>query len=125
VSFVAENTKEGGFEDVEGVTSDSVEEDNGREGLRVSVFPSLSTSRNDTSEAEVSSWSDEESVEVISGGEFMLSNESEACIQIVSIGPLLTLMFLGLTPVELPLSESTSVMGLDSMEEGWDTSEFS
>ena len=64
-------------------------------------------------------------MEVISGGEFMLSNESEACIQIVSIGPLLTLVFLGLTPVELPLSESTSVMGLDSMEEGWETPKFS
>lgn len=124
MSFVAENTKEGGLEDVEGVTRDSAEEDNGREGLRVSVF-SPSTSGNDTSEAEVSSWSDEESVEVISGGEFMLSNESEACTKIVSTGPLLILVFLGLTPVGLPLSESTSVMGLGSMEEGWDTSKLS
>jgi len=79
VSFVAENTKEGGLEDVDGVTKDSAEEDNGREGFRVSVLSLLSTSGNDISEAEVSSWSDEESVEVISGGELMLSNESEAC----------------------------------------------
>jgi len=73
-----ENTKEGGLEDVDGVTRDSAEEDSGREGLRVSVS-SLSTSGNDTSEAEVSSWSDEESGEAISGGEFMLRSESEAC----------------------------------------------
>jgi len=64
-------------------------------------------------------------VEVISGGEFILSNESVVCKQIVSTGPLLILMFLGLTPVELPLSESTSVVGLGSIEEGWDTSKFS
>jgi len=55
VSFAVENTKEGGFEDVEGVTRDSAEEDNGREGLRVSASPLLSTSGSDTSEAEVSS----------------------------------------------------------------------
>ena len=54
MSFVVENTKEGGLEDVDGVTRDSAEEDNGREGLRVSTS-SLSTSGNDTSEAEVSS----------------------------------------------------------------------
>ena len=35
----------------------------------------MSTSGNDTSEAEVSSWSDGESAETISGGEFMLSEE--------------------------------------------------
>ena len=55
MSFVAENTKEGGLEDVEGVTRDSAEEVNGREGLRASVFSSLSTSGNDISEADVSS----------------------------------------------------------------------
>ena len=55
MSFATENTREGGLEEVEGVARDSAEEDNGREGLRVSVFPLLSTSWNDTSEAEVSS----------------------------------------------------------------------
>lgn len=79
MSFAAENTKEGDLEDVDGVTKDSAEEDNGREGFRVRVLSLLSISRNETSEAEVSSWSDEESVEDISGGEFMLSSESEAC----------------------------------------------
>ena len=54
MSFTAENTNEGGLEDVDGVARDSAEEDNGREGLRVSVLSS-SMSRNDTSEAEVSS----------------------------------------------------------------------
>lgn len=78
VSFAAENTKEGGLEDVDGVTSDSAEEDSGGEDLRVNTFPPLSTSRNDTSEAEASSASDEESGETISGGELMLNNESEA-----------------------------------------------
>ena len=78
VSFVAENTKEGDLEDVDGVTRDSAEEDNGGEGLRANAFPLLSTSGNDTSEAEVSSWSDGESGEAMPGGEFMLSNESEA-----------------------------------------------
>lgn len=34
-------------------------------------------------------------------------------------------MFLGLAPVELPLSESTSVIGLGVVDEGWDMSEFS
>jgi len=48
----------------------------------------------------------------------MLSNESEAWTQIVLIGPLLALVVLGLTPVGLPLSESTSMMGLSSVEEG-------
>lgn len=79
MSFAAENTNEGGLDEVDGVTSDSAEEDNGREGLRVSLFSLLSTSGSDTSEADVSSWSDGESVEIISGGELMLSNESEAC----------------------------------------------
>lgn len=79
MSFVVENTNEGGLEEVDGVTRDSAEEDNGGEGLRVSLFSLLSTSWNDTSEAEVSSWRDGESVETISGGELMLDNESEAC----------------------------------------------
>ena len=79
VSFAAENTKEGGLEDVDGVTRDSAEEDNGREGLRMRTFSLLSTSGIDTSEAEASSWSDEESGETISGGELMLSSESETC----------------------------------------------
>ena len=33
----AENTQEGGLEDVDGVTGDSAEEDNGREGLWMSL----------------------------------------------------------------------------------------
>ena len=78
VSFVLENTKEGGLEDVDGVTKDSAEEDNGGEDLRTNAFPLLSTSGSDTSEAEVSSWSDEESGDTMSGGELMLNNESEA-----------------------------------------------
>ena len=79
MSFVAENTNEGGLEEVDGVTRDSAEEDNGREGLRISPFSLLRTSGNDTSEAEVSSRSDGESAEIISGGVLMLNNESEAC----------------------------------------------
>lgn len=75
MSFVAENTNEGGLEEVDGVTRDSTEEDNGREGLRMRL---LSTSGNDTSEAEVSSWSDGESAEILSVGELMLNSESEA-----------------------------------------------
>ena len=80
VSFVTENTKEGGLEDVDGVIRDSAEEDNRREGLRVSLLSPLSTSGSDTSEAEMSSWNDEESVEVMSCGEFTLGNESEAWV---------------------------------------------
>jgi len=79
VSFAAVNTKEGGLEDVDGVARDSAEEDNGGEGLRMNVPPLLSTSGNDASEGEVSSWSDEEdSGEDISGGELTLNDESEA-----------------------------------------------
>lgn len=74
VSFVAAKTNEGGLEEVDGVTRDSAEEDSGREGLRMSLF----SSGNDTSEAEVSSWSEGESADIISGGELMLRNESEA-----------------------------------------------
>ena len=83
VSFVVENTKEGDLEDEDGVTRDSAEEDNGGEGLRANIFLLLSTSGSDTSEAEVSSWSDGESGEAMSGGEFMLSDESEAWAYIV------------------------------------------
>ena len=38
--------------------------------------------------------------------------------------PLLALIFRAPVPVDLPLFES-SVMGLDSMDEGWDVSTFS
>ena len=55
MSFAVENTNEGGLEEVDGVTRDSTEEDNGGEGLRMSLFSLLNTSGNDTSEAEVSS----------------------------------------------------------------------
>jgi hypothetical protein len=79
VSFAAENTKEGGLDDVDGVTRDSAEEDNGGEGSRASLSSLLSTSGNDISEAEVLSRSDRESAEIISGGELMLRDESEAC----------------------------------------------
>ena len=78
MSFAAENTKEGGLDDVDGVTRDSAEEDNGGEGSRASLS-SLSTSGNEISEAEVLSWNDGEFVEPASCGVFMLSNESEAC----------------------------------------------
>ena len=78
MSFAAVNTKEGGLEDVDGVARDSAEEDSGGEGLRMNTSPPLSTSGNDVSEAEASSGSDEESGEDMSGGELMLSDESEA-----------------------------------------------
>ena len=78
VSFAAVNTKEGGLEDVDGVARDSAEEDNGGEALRMKASPLLSMSGNDASETEASSWSEEESVEDISGGELTLNDESEA-----------------------------------------------
>ena len=79
VSFAAVNTKEGGLEDVDGVARDSAEEDKGGEAVRMNASPLLSTSGNDGSEGEVSSWSDEEeSGEDISGGELTLNDESEA-----------------------------------------------
>ena len=113
-----------GLEDVDGVTRDSVEEDDGREGLRVNLSSLLSTSGNNTSEAEMSSWSNGESAEIVPGEEFMLSEESEACAYTVWMAPLLALMFLGPATVELPLSES-SVTGLGCMGECWGTSKFS